>query len=85
MNTLIDLAYLKLLTFGRLVKSPDEDECTFNVKDLGNFKDTQPKTVNHKAILNVCIISLSFGVLLVSGVFYKILSVLIFKLLNFLG
>lgn len=85
LNTLIDLDFLKLLTFGRLVKSPDEDECTFNVKDLGNFKDTQPKTVNHKAILNVCIISFSFGVLLVSGVFYKILSVLIFKLLNFLG
>lgn len=84
LNTFFDFDALKILTFGKLVKSPDENECTFSVKELANVKDTQPKTVNHKAILGLSIGCVAFGCLIVSGVFYKVLSAIIFKITSFL-
>lgn len=84
LNTLVDIDTVKLLTFGKLVKAPDESECTFNVRDLIS-SDGQPKTVNHKIVCGIVVFAIGVGCLLVSGYFYKILGFLITKLLQFLG
>ena len=60
--------------------SDTEQECTFG---LGKGKSGGKTTVNHRAILTICLIGLVFGVLVVSGVFYSILAAFIQAMLNF--
>lgn len=70
LNTFFYLDLLHILTFGKLHISPEEKECTFG-KNNGSSKDI---TVNHKAILMICITGLIFGTLIISGVFYTVVS-----------
>lgn len=82
LNNIIDIDLLLILTLGKLRVSDTDDDCTFSLKDSGKGG---VKTVNHRAILTVCIISTTFGVLVVSGVLYKILAKLVYAVLNFLS
>lgn len=50
--------------------SETEEECTFRAKNLGKG---DRKTVNHRAILFICLIGVAFGVLIISGWFYVVL------------
>ena len=81
LNNFFDFSVLSILTFGRLRISPDESECTFSMTDLGKG---EKRTVNHKKILEVCIIGLAFGALIVSGAIFSILQGLVNKVLSWL-
>lgn len=82
LNNIVDIDLLLVLTFGRLRVSDTEDNCTFSMKDMAK---TGTRTVNHRAILLICVVGITFGVLVVSGVLYKILSKLVYAVLNFLS
>lgn len=81
LNNFFDYSLLNLVTFGRLSISPDEDECTFSLTSLGKH---EKRTVNHRKVLEVVIIGLAFGTLIVSGVFFSILSSVVNKILEIL-
>ena len=81
-NVFFDIDLLGILSFGRLHKSDNELECTFQMKDFGK---TNTMTVNHKAILRICIFSIMIGVSIVSGLFYKILGGFVNGIIRFFG
>ena len=82
LNNFFDFSVMRIVTFGKLSISPDESECTFSLTDLSS---SSMKTVNHKKVLEICIIGLAFGTLIVSGAMFDILSLLINKVLSILG
>lgn len=69
-NNLFYIDALGILTLGHLHISETEEECTFRLKNLGK---EDRKTVNHRAILFICLIGVAFGVLIISGWFYVVL------------
>lgn len=76
----IDL--LGIVSFGMLHMSDNEDESTFGLGKEGR------KTVNHKTILVICLTGIAFGVLLVTGTFYRIIGLLVQwmkRLLRYIG
>lgn len=79
-NNFIDLDLVGILTFGRLKVSDTEEECTFSIKALAK---TDTRTVNHRAILFICLMGIAFGVLIISGGLYKVLSAFVNKVLSF--
>ena len=81
LNNFFDYSLLNILTLGKLTISPDEDQCTFSVTSLGKG---EVRTVNHRKILEICIIGLAFGTLIISGVFFQILSGIVNKILEIL-
>lgn len=66
-NNLFYIDALGILTLGHLHISETEEECTFKVKNLG--KEGR-KTVNHRAIIGICLAGVIFGTLIISGWFY---------------
>lgn len=75
LNTFVEFSILSVLTVGKLMVSDDEDECTFNKKGHRGVK-----TVNHKTILMICLISMFFSILIITGGLYRFLAWLIFKI-----
>lgn len=73
-NSIIFINALGLLTFGMLHISGTEEECTFFADKSGKAKG---KTVNHKAILYICGVALLFGILIITGTLYKLISVFV--------
>ena len=82
-NNFVDIDFLPIITGGRLRVSPEEFECTFNPKEFIGKKE--PQTVNHRAILMICVIGLFFGVLVISGRLYDVINYLVRKVLGWLG
>lgn len=76
LNTFFDFAFVKFLTLGKIETSPTELECTFKTAEVVK-NNPQPLTVNHKAIIGVCMFSLIFAILLISGLIFTILGNLI--------
>lgn len=75
LNNIVDFSFVNLLTFGKL-KVADSDEDS-------NFGKGQKDTfIGHIDVIKICIISILFGVLLITGVFYKILFSLIMFVTN---
>ena len=66
-NNFIEVRFLELLTFRKLTLSDTEDDCTYEAKGL----EGKLKTVNHKAIIKICILGEFMAVLLITGVVYK--------------
>lgn len=81
LNNFFDVSVLSIMTFGRLRISPDENECTFSISDLAKG---DKKTINHKKLLEVCILGLAFGTLIVSGTIFSLLQVLVNNVLSLL-
>lgn len=81
-NNFVDIDLLKIVTFGRLVISPTEEECTFSMRDLAKG-DT--RTINHRHIIMVCIIGLAFGTLIVSGKLFTIVNNIVTGVLDYIG
>lgn len=81
-NNFFYIDLLSILTFGQLHMSDTEEECTFRLKDLG--KDGR-KTVNHRAIIFICVVGIAFGVLLISGTLYGLIAKLVTTITSFLG
>ena len=79
-NSIIDIDVLSILTFGRLHVAIDDKEATYS---LGKKQDHV--TVNHKDICFICITGLIFGVLLITGKFYKLVAGLVNFILRKLG
>ena len=78
-NNFVDIDLLKIVTFGRLVISPTEEECTFSMKELAKG---QTRTINHRHILYVCIVGLAFGTLIVSGKVFDVVNNIVTYALN---
>lgn len=81
-NNFVDIDFLPMVTGGRLRVSPEEHECTFNPK---NFVKGQPQTVNHRAVLSICLIGIFFAVLVITGKLYDVINFLVRKILGWLG
>ena len=82
-NNLFDFDLLVILTLGKLRISETEEDCTFSLASL--TKETGIRTVNHRAILGICITGIAFGVIVISGYLYRAISALVFKVLELLG
>lgn len=82
-NNLFDFDLLVILTLGKLRISETEEDCTFSLASL--TKETGIRTVNHRAVLGICITGIAFGVIVISGYLYKAISALVFKVLELLG
>lgn len=80
LNSIIDLDVLSIMTFGRLHVAIDDKEANFS---LGKKQDRM--TVNHKDMLFICITGLIFGTLLITGVFYKIVTNFVNMILRWIG
>lgn len=72
LNVYFDFELLGTLTLGRLHISESEDKCTFGIHTVNDLSSRM--TVNHKAILFICTVGLLFGLSIVSGLFYSILT-----------
>lgn len=81
-NHVLYIDMLGILTFGHLHISDTESECTFRAKNLGK---NDHKTVNHRAILFICLVGILFGVLIISGAFYSFLQKIVYFILRKLG
>lgn len=77
-NSIYCIDLLGKFTFNKLHISDTENECTFGVEGAGK------KTVNHKAILSISLMSILIGVLVISGLFYKVISNIVYAILSFI-
>ena len=82
-NNIFDLDLLVILTLGKLRISETEDDCTFSLASL--TKESGIRTVNHRAVLGICLTGIAFGVLVISGYLYKVISALIYTVLDWLS
>ncbi len=68
-NNFIDFNFLGVVSFGRLRISDTESECTWGNKDVNGIR-----TVNHRVILTICIISIAFAVFIISGKIFQVVG-----------
>lgn len=80
LNNFFEFSVVEILSFGRLRVSDTEEECTFKATELSK---TDVRTVNHRAILTICLIGLAFGVLIITGILYSIISKIVVTATNF--
>lgn len=81
-NNFFYIDLLGVMTLGHLHMSETEKECTFHIRDLG--KEGR-KTVNHRAILFICLVGIAFGVFIVSGTYYYALQAFVNLIKRILG
>lgn len=79
-NTFFYLDALHIVTLGQLHICPPGDKPTFSVKEK-----VKTRTVSHAQIIGICAIAILFGTLLISGVFYTIVSRFVNMILRFIG
>lgn len=82
LNNFVDLDAVGILTLNKLHTSDTDEECTFSLKSVMKEKKM---TVNHKAILGICLTGGVFGVLVVSGQVYVILGYFVNGMLALFG
>ena len=80
LNNIFDFSFINLLSFGRLVVSPDPEESTYGK----NTEKGAKSTVNHLDVIRICLVALGFGVLILTGVLYKLIFWLIITVTNLL-
>lgn len=81
-NNFIDIEFLPIITMGKLKVSPEENDCSFFT--VGKQRG-EVKTVNHKAVIVICIIGIACAVLIITGKVYDLLTFLVRKMLNVLS
>jgi hypothetical protein len=81
LNNFFDIDLVHILSFGQFKISPDEDESTFKTKNIGKGE----MTVNHRNVLSICVISIVFGTLLMTGTIYKLVKKLALWIMHILG
>lgn len=80
-NNIVEISTLSIVTFGQLHICYGDDEPTFRLgKENGKVK-----TVSHSQIVGICLIEILFGVSLVSGFFYQVVSYFVNLVLEILG
>lgn len=82
LNNFFDFSLLYVTSLGRLRISPDENECNFSVKTLAKG---EVRTINHKKLVGVVLVGLSFGSLIISGMMFEWLHALVNLILSFVG
>lgn len=70
-NTIVDIEMLNLLTFGKLHVAGDEEPSTYSITKEGS------KSVSHKDIIFICLTAIGFGILIITGSFYRIMAWLV--------
>lgn len=68
-NNIVEWEMLRTITFGHLVISPDQNESTYKSTTIRG-----QKTVVHKDIIFICILGITFGVLILSGKLFVLLG-----------
>lgn len=81
-NNFVEISLLEKVSFGKLLIAPDEDEATF---DPRGKKNGEIQTVNHRHMIGICLTSIFFAVLIISGKIYDLLGYLIRFIMKHLG
>ena len=79
-NNFIDISLIKVLTFGKLAISDNDESCTFNSSDSSSGL----KTINHQAVIKISLLTIALGVCIITGYVYKLVSAIINLVLNVL-
>lgn len=82
LNNFIPIDLLHILSLGRLRIADDVTEATYSLRN--NSSKSRVKTVNHRAVLFIVILGLTFGTLIISGYIFVLLESVILKIRQFL-
>lgn len=82
LNNFFDFSLVEVMSFKKLRTSDADEECTYRASDLGK---TNQRTVNHRAVLSISLIAIAFGVLLITGLIYNLISGIVLKAIKFFG
>lgn len=80
-NSIIPIRLVRILSFGRLDLAEDYDKATYGLFD-GEKHGT--RTLNHRSALFVMIVSIAFGVFILTGGMFNVLSYIVYRILAFL-
>ena len=83
-NVFFEFSLLPILSFNRLMVSPDENKCTWQFSEMIKAKSDSAMTVNNRAMLEIVIIGCIFGGLIISGVLFKIVRIIVIGVLKLL-
>ena len=83
-NILFEFSLLPLISFNRLMVSPDENKCTWQFSEMIKAKSNEPMTVNNRAMIEIVIIGCIFGGLIISGILFKIVRLIVICVLKLL-
>lgn len=83
-NILFEFSLLPLISFNRLMVSPDENKCTWQFSEMIKARSNEPMTVNNRAMIEIVIIGCIFGGLIISGVLFKIVRLIVICVLKIL-
>ena len=83
-NVFFEFSLLPILSFNRLMVSPDENKCTWQFSEMIKAKSDSAMTVNNRAMLEIVIIGCMFGGLIISGVLVKVVRIIVIGVLKLL-
>lgn len=73
LNNIIDLDLVGILTLGKLHTAIEDSDATFSLHN----RSGKQVTVSHMNIVMICLSGIVFGVLIISGTFYKMIACLV--------
>lgn len=75
-NNLVDVSVVSILTLGRLQTAIDD--CI----DTSKGKEEKAKVISQRKCMTICLVTVVFAALLLTGKFYSILTALVYTILN---
>lgn len=75
-NNLIDFSVVNILTLGRLEVAIDDDST------VTKNKEAKVRVISKRNCISICLVTIVFAVLLLTGKFYSILATLVHNILN---
>lgn len=72
--------FVGILTLGKLQISDTEEECTYS-----SSGKSKTKTINHRVVIFISLLSIFFGGMIITGYIYTILSYIIHKIISILS
>lgn len=79
-NNFLDFSIVTILTIGKLTTSVIDEDSTFGKKDVKGVK-----TISSRQLTTICLCCIGVGVLIVSGIFYRLISSLVNCVLNLIS
>jgi hypothetical protein len=71
-NNFLDFSIVTILTLGKLTTSVTDEESTFGKKDVKGIK-----TLSSRQVTIICLCCIGAGVLIISGIFYRLIAGLV--------
>lgn len=71
-NNFLDFSIVTILTIGKLTTSVTDEESTFGKKDVKGVK-----TLSSRQVTIICLCCIGVGVLIISGIFYRLIAGLV--------